>query len=383
MKICYVSQNQLHLWENGETAALSSQRMEQYFRTLEELDKRNAWKTEGTSARFQGQHNPYEHMAENARVTYTAVALSANHLYYALNLNNETGCIQRKTLSDPNGPEGMVLSNRGFVGEDFCLQGERAFLSVQSIRGQWHIAMLNPENGRYDTITSGDTVDSHPVLSRDGNYLYYDAAGHARNEDGMVLGKGPRSVLRLNLNTNQLDDVLEDEKTNFARYEEDGTGGYYVMARPYTPPKPREGGNPLGCLMAPWYMIRGMFTFFTAIGKLKKDGNAPAASGPSAAKQTMHLDGEWVDVQKALTENQRSGAPYPGLVPASWTLEKGSPDGTRRTLSKGVLHYQLLPDGTLYYTNGRHIIRRTPEGKEESLVQGKTITLFAVLPEEA
>ena len=28
-------------------------------------------------------------------------------------------------------------------------------------------------------------------------------------------------------------------------------------------------------------------------------------------------------------------------------------------------------------------IRRTPEGKEESLVQGKAITHFAVLPEEA
>ncbi|MBR6752838.1 MAG: hypothetical protein IKM05_02250 [Clostridia bacterium] len=379
MKICYVSQNQLHLWENGISTPLISQRAEQYFRNLQDLEERHSWKTEGTSAQFQNRMNPYENLADNAKVTITSVAMDREAIYYGLNLNDETGSIQKKMLSDPNGPEGLLLSSRNFIGEDIYISTKGSFLSVNSIRGQRHIATLDPVSGNYDAITSGDTIDKHPVLSKDGSSLYYDAVGYARDENGVVLGRGPRSVLRLHLASNRLDDVLEDDTTNYCQYTEDNEGGYYVMTRPYTPPQAEKSIRPLGCLLFPWYAIRGFFTFFATIGKMK-NGNGPqrATNAGPEGKQTVHLDGELVDIQKALAENQRRGAEYPGIVPASWKLEKGRPDGSRQVIAKGVLHYQLGADGTLYYTNGRHIIRRTPDGKEESLIQGKTITLFCI-----
>ena len=64
---------------------------------------------------------------------------------------------------------------------------------------------LDPDTGHYDMLTSGDTIENHPVLSRDGQSLYYDAIGIAYGEAGQMLGKSPSEIMKLDLRRGEIE----------------------------------------------------------------------------------------------------------------------------------------------------------------------------------
>lgn len=126
MIICYVAQNRLYKWEDGKSTELFCQRIEKFHQNLRELENRNAWKSEGTGARFMQQENPYAHLSEHAMTRITSIAARGSELFYAVNLNEETGGINRKDSLQADAPEGLVISSRNFDLADLYICGKEA-----------------------------------------------------------------------------------------------------------------------------------------------------------------------------------------------------------------------------------------------------------------
>ena len=383
MIICYVAQNRLYKWEDGKSTELFCQRIEKFHQNLRELENRNAWKSEGTGARFMEQENRYAHLAENATTRITAIAAREGELFYAVNLNEETGGINRKDPMDAEAPEGLVISSRNFDLMDLYIRGQEAYAALRIGGWERHIIRLDLDTGNYDIITSGDTQESHPILSGNGTCLYYDAIGIARAEDGSFMGRGPSEIMKLDLSRGELTEMLSNERVNYRKLTEDDKGGFYVMSRPYESQK-ESRGNPLGCLLGIFYMFKGIGMFFSGIAKAAKNAKSDQPqlttdTGIRKQNEKVSIEDQMIDIEKTLAENTKIGEKYPGIVPASWKLEYVNNAGQHEVIARGVMDYTMDENGNLYYTNGRHLIKRDRQGNTESLISGKMITQIALL----
>ena len=98
VKIMYISNGSLGMYDGSNARPVASQRVEQLARTLRQLEQQHAWKTEGEGAKFMHQHNPYANAAEQMRGKVTAVAPHHEGIIYAVDLGR-TGGMYTKILA--------------------------------------------------------------------------------------------------------------------------------------------------------------------------------------------------------------------------------------------------------------------------------------------
>ncbi|MDO8543861.1 MAG: hypothetical protein Q7S40_25745 [Opitutaceae bacterium] len=56
-------------------------------------------------------------------------------------------------------------------------------------------------------------------------------------------------------------------------------------------------------------------------------------------------------------------------MPDSWELVRRAADGSEKIMGRGVLGYDVTPDGSIIYTDGRAVYRCVPDGKPEKLLE--------------
>lgn len=371
-RIVFLDDGEMNVYAGGEKTLLHSQRKEQYQRTLENLEARYEWRSSGAGAKFMEQQNPYANaaaMAEACRVT--ALACVKNQLLYALTAP-EMGGLYLKDDRDDEAPEGNWYSDRGFHARDLDAHGGKIALSVEGLRGQCHIAIMDEGKPTYEVITQGDTVDSAPWLSRRGNTLYYASVGNGRNEDGVILARGPSAVLQMDLASGSLTELLADEAIDYLRPKEAPDGALYFIQRPY-----QQQGTKGPSLLE---RIKGFGLMIKSVGQLirllvTKDATPPksTASGNTRTQQMRLLEGSLVDVslpKDAKEQNQ-------GCVPDSWVLMRREKDGALTQVQKGVCDYAFDGDA-LIYTDGRRIFR-CENGGRTLLCRGTFISRIAVM----
>ena len=69
----------------------------------------------------------------------------------------------------------------------------------------------------------------------------------------------------------------------------------------------------------------------------------------------------------------------PDLVPNTWQLIRQREGGAPETIAKGVLSYDLAPDGSIGYSNGNAIFLLKPSGEKERLLTESLIEQVVVL----
>ena len=112
-------------------------------------------------------------------------------------------------------------------------------------------------------------------------------------------------------------------------------------------------------------------------------GETLRSGGDAKAKQKspeeLLIEGNLINVQRTLEENQSRGEKFPGLIPRSWELVRLAP-GSREpeTVKKGILTYALLPGGGLVLSNGRHLFSLAPGGGEELLAEVPMVSMLEV-----
>lgn len=354
MKIFFLSDGEMMVYDNGTVRRLHSERKAQYIRVARSLEERNAWKYEGAGAKFQQQMNPYEQRSRTAEAScqVRAVAAWKGQLLYALT-TPEIGGLYVKDPADDNAPESNWLSEREFRPAEMHVQGGQVVIALDSALGERHIAMMQGDAPRYEMLTQGDTQDSAPFLCADGRTLYYASSGWARNENGMPLAKGPSALLRLDLRSGDLDEIAAADDADYLRPKTSPDGTLYVIRKPYKAEGPKRPGlidkaKNIGAA------VKGLGKLLQFMGD--PEGAAkrtPRVAGQSAeAAQKRMLEGVMLEIAAP----KGSAEDDAGCIPADWLLMRQTVDGHFEEVCKGVADYDFDGDA-LIYTDGRRIIR--------------------------
>lgn len=95
----------------------------------------------------------------------------------------------------------------------------------------------------------------------------------------------------------------------------------------------------------------------------KKSGPNPAKPGPD--EKQVFRNGNLINADKALKENQKRGEKFPGIAPGDWELIKLDSAGKTHTLKRGVIDYDLTSEGDIIYSSGNNLIKLSIDGQEE------------------
>lgn len=385
MKVLYLTSDGIHLAENGKSIHLPSYRALQYQHTIDEIQQNKAWKTTGRGAQFMGTAE--DSSPRTADVVYCGLALYENEILYTLRLD-ASGGMYRRSFSEKAEQEGHICSGNDIRLGDIACLGSEAAACVQYPNGCSHIGMYHLPASYYTEITGGDSCEESPGWSPDGRILYFSTAGIAR-EGGRVAAYSPRSVAAYNVNTEQMETVLEDEQYDYLVPRCDEKDNLYYIRRPYRMTEEDDRNSLLGVLkdvvLFPYRIIKGLFGFLNAFTtlfggeSLRSSGKRSDVKSKQKSEKDLFFEGNIIHAEKNLKENQKHGDPYAGILPRSRVLIRRSSDGTEEILARGVLDYALCPDGSVVYSNGKHILHRAADGNVSELVKAKLASRLVVV----
>lgn len=353
-----------------------------------EIQQRNAWKTQGSGARFMGLARMRSAEVDPAlmpiHVTSVAVSGTPDDLLYTLETPAICGLLRSERLGDDE--QRLWHSNERRIG-DLCRHPSepQVCCSIQNGDGTSSIGIMNADGTNLERLTEGESVDQAPRWSMSAqNRIIYQSAGVARNQDGVFCGLGPFCIHELDRDGSALDTVLESPQHDLLVPQIDGNGVLYFIRRPYEAGLHRPWWKTaLDVLLLPLRLLQAIFgflNFFSTIFTGKPLITQAGGPRQNLDATRMILWGNFVDAQKAI--RQARGAETPDLVPKSWQLVRREPSGAETILATGVISYDLCKDGSILYSNGSGVFLRTPAGEVETLAKHSYIQQVIALPAE-
>jgi hypothetical protein len=341
--------------------------------------QRNSWKAQGggflAGAALWGNRGAAQGPTP---VLVTSISGSADpgRLIYSL----ESGSLCALLASENYGDEERRLWNNN----NFKLQhvracprtGDLAFSATHS-NGTANIGVMFKEENSVKELTEGDSVDTSPQwVPGKTRKLVFQSAGVGRNRQGHFLALGPFSIQELNLDTAEMNTLLEDPKTDFLAPQVTEDGSLYYIRRPYAP---TEG-------ISPWRAVKDFFLFpfrllyavfqFLNFFSMSFTGRKLSTAGDTKARELdmrqMMIYGNLIRAQ------QDSEADAPDLVPGSWQLARRR-EGREEILARGVLAYDLGANGSIACSNGSAIFLISPDGRKERVVSERMIEQVVLL----
>jgi inorganic pyrophosphatase/exopolyphosphatase len=116
--------------------------------------------------------------------------------------------------------------------------------------------------------------------------------------------------------------------------------------------------------------------FFAAGSLLTLKAAPQAITSRELDLKEMMIWGNKVSAEQA----EKAGEEAPNLVPATWHLVRQRVGYDPETIAKGVLAYDLAPDGSVVYSNGTAIFIIDGNGKTERVHVERMIEQVTVLP---
>ena len=389
--VYYVSDGKMFAVKNGSAQLLRSEAVEKYIQNLKDIEQRQEWKSSGAGARFMGSGRvgfiEQGGASENAYTRVEALAaVSPEKLLYAASLDSSSG-LYTKNPAREDAAEGFIIrqANSRIYHMDYEPDEERVVASVSDGPIERHIAVIKEEHSSFSVITEGETMEITPSFSRKTPHvIYYSSVGYYVDQRNGRTHYGSYCVNRLDLANSELTEVIADDKYDFIRPKEAADGRLYCVRRLKEKPK---GSNPLlDIALIPFRFLRAIFgwmNFFTQRytgGSLMKgqSGGANPARYQEKSEEELFIEGNLINVEKALKENAQQGDKHPGIIPRSWELGIVQKNGGFSALKKGVLDYAF--DGEdLIYSNGKYLIRMRAGGEEEVLCEAKSATSITVI----
>jgi hypothetical protein len=250
--------------------------------------------------------------------------------------------------------------------------------------GTANIAVRLDEDSGLSEVTEGDSVDAAPRwVPGGGRRLVFQSAGVARNRHGHFAGLGPFSIQELDVDSGTMKTLAEEPGSDLLNPQVDSEGMLYYIRRPYqTGREVRPFQVVKDIFLFPFKLIYALFQFLqffsmTYTGK-KLTGADGARARPMDIKELV-IWGNRVSAEHVSME----GEDAPDLVPNSWQLLRQRAGYDPEVLAKGVLAYDLGPDGTIAYSNGSGIFVREPNGKTERIHKERMIEQVILLPATA
>jgi hypothetical protein len=354
-----------------------------------ELNRRHAWKSQGRGAEFMGRSSAAlwgtdRNDAEEMPINVTGLCRGAQDgdLYYVIQSPEISGVLRRKE----DGTEQRLLHTADFRVGSLSSQPRtgRLAMSIRH-RGSSTIAVMDSDGAGFAEVTQGESVDESPCWLADGeNRIVFQSAGLARNPAGRYVGTGPVSVQLLDLDSGQMSCLAEDPKMDFLGPQIAADGSLYCIRRPHRTTQARFRPLQLieDILLLPFRLIYAFFqylNFFTMMYTGKPLAKSGTPDRPHADMQRMTIWGNLVEARKHMMKGDDAAS----LVPDAWELCRIERGREAEILAKGVLSFDLAPDGSIVYSNGSAIFRRSPSGDSARLHKDLMIQKVIVVGEHA
>ena len=373
--ILFSNGERMGMIREGEVSPLPSQRYQRYREARLEIRRQHQGKNSGTGALFMGYLSGLAEDQEPA-VRIGGMALLDGLLYYTAFLGGVGGLYTKDPLN-PDAPEGVIVHRQGMNTAGLCWNGASFATTLLEGREQ-HLGFFTLPRGELTVVTQGETVEAGPSWSRDCQQVWFSSAGWGREAPGGEPVLGPRAICRLDANTMELTEVYAQPGRDCISPQEGEDGSLWFLRRPRR--EEQEGNTLADIAAAPGKVVRAMggwLDLFTRryAGESLRSGGGKAKQKP---ERDLIIEGNLINAQRALEENQSQGEAYPGIIPPSWELVRLAPGGENpEVVQKGVLAYALAPGGYVF-SNGRHILRATGTGKPELLAEEGVVTMLTV-----
>lgn len=371
----------------GKISWLYSEYLAKYRNNLQSIRDRSAWKTQGIGAQFMGLYQRSQDSGQEFNPgKINGLAFTAREeIVYSISIDNCSG-IFSKNPEDDSDLEGHIIhkTDTMFYGVDYNSSAEKMVASISN--GMFkHLALFRMGSAIFNLLTEGECMDENPVWSRtDPNIIFYDSCGVGKDKDGYFGGYSPKTICRLNTASGDVEEIISIDKHNCIAPREDQQGSLYFIKKPIkvSPSGPKM--TFMDVLFIPIKLLKAVFywaNMFTA----RYTGDTLTTVGPNPAKAKekssaeIFIEGNLINVEKTLKENQEAGEQYPGIAPRSWELMKKQPDGTVTCVKKGVLCFDITRDGQIVYSNGKHMVRLKPDKTEEIAGTAPLVTCLRAL----
>lgn len=373
----FLSQGRLHLQRDGKSRELHSKFAEKIRDRALASEQRHAWKSSGAGARFMGLWAPkLNESAADMSIDITSLApgATAGELLYTLETTDICGLLH---IQDYGEEENRLWHSNQTRIRDPARHpsAPRVACAVWEPNGTANIGVMTAEGSQLREMTEGDSLDLAPRwVAGSTDLLVYQSAGLGRDRQGHPVAYGPFEIHQLDLASGALTTLAASARHDFLAPRMDANGVLYFIRRPHEDPFHRPWWRAiLDFALIPWRFLTAIFQFFNFFS-MRYTGK-PLANQGGAAKgadlKRMMLWGNVVEAEKAMRAAPQEESP--DLVPKTWELIRQASDGTETTLAKGVLSYDLRPDGSVLYSNGSAIFLRSPDGKTERLLKHQYI----------
>lgn len=361
MKIFCISEGSIYRVDTGKPQQLTCGRIRDYLHAVNEMKKRDEWKTTGSGAQFmQVQEKEYETEGEFLR----SLSSDGSRLIYGTFIDGVGGLYFKDPETDD---ETYIFANQTVDPGRVSYRDGKYIFDAGEGGYERHIGWLSTANGGTDQITEGFTSESCPFISRhDPDTVYYTAMGYAQNSSGAVVEKSPCSIAAYSAKDGSLTDILSDPAYDYIKASDDAQGNIYCIRRKYEPTR-RKTNAGRDILLFPFRIIKALFGFLSMFsmafgGEPLRTGGRNPAKSRTANERELFIEGNLIKAKRtADSENSDEG-----VIPSEWELIRHSTDGTDTVLARGVMDYALLDSGVIIYSDGR-FVKRLSGGKAEKI----------------
>lgn len=361
MKIYCISEGSIYRIDTGKPQQLVCGRIQDYLHAVNEMKKRDEWKTTGKGAQFmQVQEKYYDTEGEFLR----SLSSDGTRLIYGTFIDNVGGLY----FKDPEtGDETYIFANQTVDPGRVSYRDGKYIFDAGEGGYERHIGWLSTANGGTDQITEGFTSESCPFISRhDPDTVYYTAMGYAQNSSGAVVEKSPCSIAAYSTKDGSLTDILSDPAYDYIKASDDADGNIYCIRRRYRPTR-RKSNAGMDILLFPYRIIKATFGFLSTFsmlfgGEPLRSGGQNPAKSKTADERELFIEGNLIKA-KRIADSENSDE---GVIPSEWELIRHGTDGSDTVLAHGIMDYVLLDSGIILYSDGR-FVKRLSGGKAEKI----------------
>jgi hypothetical protein len=247
-----------------------------------------------------------------------------------------------------------------------------------------HLVVADPDGRFPREVTAGDTVDERPRwVDNADRQLIYQSCGLVRDIHGNVVGLGPYSIQRIDLDGTAIEEVLSSDDHDLLQPYVCPDGSLYFVRRPYAPrQRPHSLWTDLqDVALFPFRLARAVFGFLNFFSMMFSGKPLRTAGGPErpaiAESKLIMLWGQMIDTRKKMFERQPKADS--GLVPRDWELVRRTADGQESVLQTGILTYDVDAAGNVISTDGRRIFLQTPGSTVREVAKDRLVERVVLL----
>ena len=168
--------------------------------------------------------------------------------------------------------------------------------------------------------------------------------------------------------------MLEDPRYDFLSPRVAADGALFYIRRPYEPPQYNAGNVVLDTIFFPFRLLRAVFHYlnFFFLMYSRKPLTGAGGTPMQADMKNIMLQGKRIDAERALRREASIGG-IPSLVPSSWQLVRRLRSGGETVVASNVSSFDITPNGTIVYSNGRGMFALDAQGRSSLVSQGDLV----------